>query len=330
MLPRAARRRDVFRLGAAAVASVALPSVFAQGDAFPTKTIRLILPAAAGGTADAVSRMLGDPLAKRLGQNVVIDNRTGAAGILGTEIAMNAPPDGHTLLVGTAGAMAVNPSLYRKLPYDPVRSFEPVAILAYSPLLLVAHPSIPAKTIGELVTYVKGKPGVAYASAGSGSTPHLAGELFRLMTGADVMHVPYKGSAPGVTAVMAGEVGYMFTGISSVLGQVKAGKLRALSLGATRRSAALPDVPIASESGLPDFVTDFWYGLFAPAQTPRRIVAQINAALNDVLKDPEVRDKLVGQGSEAAGGTPEQLAALLRKDMDRWAGVVKASNMKVD
>jgi tripartite-type tricarboxylate transporter receptor subunit TctC len=324
-------RRGLLKLGGASVASLGLPAVHAQdADAFPSRPIRLVLPAAAGGTADAVSRIVADPLGKVLGQNVVVDNRPGAAGIVGTELAMNAPPDGHTLLVGTAGAMVVNPSLYRKLPYDPVKSFEPVVTLAFSPLVLVANPSLPVRNLNELVALLKSRPGAfAYASAGSGSTPHLAGELFRMKAEVDMLHVPYKGSTPGVTAVMANEVSFIFSGISSVLGQIKTGKLRAIAVTAAKRSPALPDVPLVSES-LPGFVADFWYGLYAPAGTRPRVIASLNAAFNRIVNDPAVKERLLAQGSESAGGSPEQLASLTREDMQRWADVVKAANMKVE
>lgn len=325
-------RRALVKLGVALAGSCGLTIVRAQqSELTPSRAVRLIVPAATGGTADAVSRIVAEALTKGgMGQGVVVDNRTGAAGIVGTQLAANAAPDGHTLLVGTAGAMAVNVSLYKSLPYDPIKSFEPVVTLAYSPLVLVTHPSVPARTLGELVALLKSRATpLAYASAGSGSTPHLAGELFRMTAGVDVMHVPYKGSTPGVTAVMANEVAFMFTGLSSVLGQVKAGKLRAIALTGAKRSSVLPDVPLASES-VPGFVADFWYGIYAPAGTPARIVAELNAAFNKVLSDPDAKERLLGQGVEAAGGAPGQLASLTRGDIERWAQVVKAANMKVD
>lgn len=325
-------RRGMLRLCAATAASFGLPGVMAQtGAAYPNRPIRLVLPAAPGGTGDALARVIALELAKNVGQSVVIDNRTGAAGIVGTELAANSAPDGYSVLVGTAGAMVVNPSLYKKLPYDSIKSFEPVAIMAYSPLMLIANPSLPIKTIGDLIALAKSKPGqLTYASAGSGSTPHLAGELFRLMTGVDMLHVPYKGSTPGVTAVMSGEASVMFTGISSCIGQVKAGKLRGVSVNGVKRSLALPDVPTAGESGLPGFVADFWYGAFVPAGTPRAIITALNTEVNKILNLPEIKDKLVNLGIEPGGGTPEQLGETVRKDRDRWADVIKASGMKVD
>ena len=325
-------RRRMLGLCAATVASLSLPGAKAQtGGAYPSRPIRLVLPAAPGGTGDALARVIALELAKNVGQSVVIDNRTGAAGIVGTELAANSAPDGYSVLVGTAGAMVVNPSLYLKLPYDSIKSFDPVVIMAFSPLMLIANPALPIKTIGDLIALAKSKPGqLTYASAGSGSTPHLAGELFRLMTGVDMLHVPYKGSTPGVTAVMSGEASVMFTGISSCLGQVKAGKLRGVSVNGVKRSLALPDVPTAIESGLPGFVADFWYGAFVPAGTPRAVVTTLNAEVNKILNLAEIRDKLVNLGLEPGGGTPEQLGETVRKDRDRWADVVKTSGMKAD
>jgi tripartite-type tricarboxylate transporter receptor subunit TctC len=240
-----------------------------------------------------------------------------------------APADGHTLLVGGTGTMAINPTLYLKLPYDPVRQFAPVAMFGYSTSVLVVHPTVAAGTIGELIALAKAKPGqVKYASAGFGSSPHLSAEMFKLMAGVELLHVPYKGSTPGVSATMTGETDMMFTGIASAVGHIKSGRLRALSINGPRRSPALPEVPTANESGLPGFEADFWIGLFAPAGTPRATVARLNAEVNKVLAAADVKERLVVLGIDPLILRPEQFGELLARDTERWAKTVRASGMK--
>lgn len=313
-----------------AMALAAAPTM-AQGTDYPTRPIRFIVPQAAGGSQDTLSRLVGQKLSDALGQPVVIENRTGANGIIGTELVAKAEPDGYTLLLTGTGSQAINPSLFSKLPYDPVKQFEPVAMFAYSVSVLVVHPSVPAKTIAELIALAKSKPGqIKYASAGPGSSPHLSAEMFRYMTGVDILHVPYKGSTPGVIATVSGETSMMFTGIASAIAHIKSGKLNALSVNGPKRSPALPDVPTADESGLPKFVVDFWVGMFAPSGTPRTVIAKLNNEINRIIKTPEIQEKFIAIGADPVVSTPEQFAAILQADIERWGKMVKASGMKVE
>lgn len=296
---------------------------------YPVKPVRFIIPQAAGGSTDTLSRIVGQKLSDALGQQVIADNRAGANGIIGTDLVAKAPGDGYTLLAGGTATISINVSLYKKIPYDPQKDFTPVANIAWSTSVLVVHPSVPAKTIADLIALAKAKPGdLRYASAGIGSSPHLSTEVFRTMTGTNVVHVPYKGSTPGVTATVTGETSFMFTGIASVLGHVKGGRLRALSVNGPKRSPALPEVPTASDSGLPGFEVDFWIGILAPAGTPAAVVTRLNAEVNRILAQEDVRERLIVLGTDPIGGSPQQFAALIRKDIARWAEAIKASGVK--
>lgn len=317
-------RRVAFALAMAVIVTPAM------GQDYPIRPIRFLVPQAAGGSTDTLSRLIGQKLGDGLGQQVVIDNRPGANGIIGTEIVSKALPDGYSLLAGGTGTIAINPSLYSKIPYDPAKHFAPVANIAYSTSVLVVHPSLPARTIGDLIALAKSKPGVVrYASAGSGSSPHLSAEMFRHMTGVNIVHVPYKGSTPGVTATITGETEMMFTGIASAIAHIKAGRLRALSVNGAMRAPALPEVPIARES-LPGFEVDIWIGIFAPAGTPRSVITRLNGEVNRIINLPEIKGRFLAIGAVPAGGTPEQFAAVVRKDTERWAATVKASGMRVE
>jgi tripartite-type tricarboxylate transporter receptor subunit TctC len=310
------------------LALLAAGPAWGQGD-FPNRFVQFMVPQAVGGSTDLLARTVAQKLAVALAQQVVVDNRAGANGIIGCELVAKAPADGHTLLVGGTGTMAINPTLYLKLPYDPVRQFAPVAMFGYSTSVLVVHPTVAAGTIGELIALAKAKPGqVKYASAGFGSSPHLSAEMFKLMAGVELLHVPYKGSTPGVSATMTGETDMMFTGIASAVGHIKSGRLRALSINGPRRSPALPEVPTANESGLPGFEADFWIGLFAPAGTPRATVARLNAEVNKVLAAADVKERLVVLGIDPLILRPEQFGELLARDTERWAKTVRASGMK--
>ncbi len=303
----------------------------ASAQSYPTKAIRFLVAVAPGGSTDTLARLVAQRLSDSFGQQVVVDNRPGAHGLIGLELAAKAAPDGYTLLAGGTASIAINPSLYKKLPYDPVRQFAPVVPIAYSTSVLVVHPSVAASNIGELIALAKAKPGeLRYASAGNGSSPHLSAEMFRTVTGANIMHVPYNGSTPGVLATVRGETAMMFTGIASAVGQVKAGRLRALSVNGPKRSPALPEVPTAAESGLPGFEVDFWIGIFVPTGTPREVIMKLNSEVNRTINAPEVKEKLLALGADPVGGTPEQFAAIVRKDLERWAKVVKASGMKME
>ncbi|MGE0314309.1 MAG: Bug family tripartite tricarboxylate transporter substrate binding protein [Lautropia sp.] len=295
---------------------------------FPTQPIRLLVPQAAGGSTDTLARTIGSRLADVLGQPVVIENRAGANGIIGSELVARAKPDGYTLLVGGTGTMAINQNLYTKLSYDPEKDFVPVAMFGYSTSVLVVNPAVPASTIGELIVQAKAKPGeLRYASAGIGSSPHLTAEMFRQMAGVDVMHVPYKGSTPGVIATISGETAMMFTGVASALQQIRAGRLKALSISGPRRSPALPEVPTASESGLPGFEADFWIGLFAPVGTPSGIVERINTEVNRILEAPAMRESLTAKGVEVLPVSTARFAEILSKDVARWATTIKAAGV---
>ena len=315
-------------------AVAALLAVFAQNafaQAYPTHSIRLVVPFPAGGTTDILARAAAQKLSESLGQSVVVDNRPGAAGNIGADIVAKSAPDGYTLLMGTVGTHAINPGLYAKMPYDHVKDFVPVVLVAGVPNVLAVNPAFPVNSVAELIALAKSKPGtINFASSGSGTSIHMSGELFKAMAGVDMTHVPYKGSSPALTDLMGGQVQIMFDNLPSALPLIKAGKLRAIAVTSLKRAAALPDVPTISESGLPGFEASSWFGVLAPAGTPAPVVAKINADVNKWLQSPEARDQLLAQGANAAGGTPEQFAAHIRAETEKWAKVVKASGAKAD
>jgi len=315
-------------------AIAALLAVFAQNafaQAYPTHSIRLVVPFPAGGTTDILARAAAQKLSESLGQAVVVDNRPGAAGNIGADLVAKSAPDGYTLLMGTVGTHAINPSLYAKMPYDHVKDFVPVVLVAGVPNVLAVYPPFPVNSVAELIALAKAKPGtINFASSGSGTSIHMSGELFKSMAGVDMTHVPYKGSAPALTDLMGGQVQIMFDNLPSALPLIKAGKLRAIAVTSLKRAPALPDVPTISESGLPGFEASSWFGVLAPAGTPSPIVAKINADVNKWLQSPEAREQMLAQGANAAGGTPEQFAAHIRAETEKWAKVVKASGAKAD
>jgi tripartite-type tricarboxylate transporter receptor subunit TctC len=321
------RRLSRWTLGAL-FACIAL-GASAQG--YPTRPIRLVVPFPAGGTTDILARAVSQKLTEAFGQAVVVDNRPGAAGNIGSDLVAKSTPDGYTLLMGTVGTHAINPSLYAKMPYDHVKDFIPVVLVAGVPNVLVVNPALPVNSVADLIKLAKDKPGtINFASSGSGTSIHLSGELFKTMAGVDMTHVPYKGSAPALTDLIGGQVQIMFDNLPSSLAQIKAGKLRAVAVTSLKRAPALPDVPTISESGLPGFEASSWFGVLAPAGTPAPIVARINAEVNKWLQSADAREKLLGQGAEAAGGSPEQFASYIRVETEKWAKVVKASGAKVD
>jgi tripartite-type tricarboxylate transporter receptor subunit TctC len=326
-LLQASRRR---LLGGLALAAVAMPlGAFAQ--AYPAKPITIVVPFAAGGTTDILARVIGQALTKDLGQSVIVDNRAGAGGNIGAQFAAKSPADGYTLFMGTVGTHAINQSLYKKLPFDPIKDFAPLTRVAMVPNLLVANPAKPYKNVKELIAYAKANPGkVNFGSSGSGSSIHLSGELFKAMAKVDMVHVPYKGSAPAVTDLLGGQIDVMFDNMPSAIQHVRNGRLRPLAVTTARRSPELPDVPTVAEAGVPGYEATSWFGMFAPAGTPAPVVARLNAALAKVLADPEVKKKLAEQGAEPYSEKPEQFAEFIRQETAKWSKVVKDSGASVD
>lgn len=297
---------------------------------YPSKTVRLIVPYPPGGGTDTLARVLSQRLGEALGQQVVIDNRPGAGANLGVEIAAKAPNDGYTLLMA-AISNAISASLYRKLNYDLVRDFAPITLLATTPHILVVHPSLPVKTVKELIAFAKARPGqLAYSSSGSGTPSHLGGELFDLMVGVKLIHVPYKGGGPSVIALVGGEVSVGFATMPSVISHVKAGKLRGLAVTTAQRSPTTPDLPTVSEAGVPGYEMGSWYGLLAPAGTPREVVMRLNVEMAKILKLPDVKQRLDALGFEVLVSTPEEYGAFTKNEIEKWAKVVKASGARVD
>ena len=302
-----------------------------SGQAYPVKPVRMIVPSTPGGGPDIMARAVGQKLTEAWGQAVVIENRGGAGGIIGSEAAAKAPPDGYTLVMANAGSHAVNASLYAKLPYDPIKDFAPVTLVSSAPNILIVHPSLPAKNVRELIALAKQKPDVlTFGSGSNGSTAHLTGELFKLQAGVRLVHVPFKGAPAAVIGVISGEVALAFPNIPPALPQVKAGKLRALGVTTLKRVAAAPEIPTLDESGLPGFEAVAWFGVLAPAGTPRDIVLKLSQEIARIVRTPEMQDRLRLEGAEAVGSTPEQFAETIRRDIAKWAVVVKASGARAD
>ncbi|WP_076999745.1 tripartite tricarboxylate transporter substrate binding protein [Variovorax sp. KK3] len=297
---------------------------------YPTKPIKLIVPYPPGGGTDVIARIVQERFQQQLGQPVLIDNRGGAAGSIGTEVAAKSAADGYTVLF-TLSSHTINPAIYAKLPFDTQKDFEPVAMVASLPQILVANPSFPASNVAELVALAKSKPGtLSYATVGNGSPGHLAGELMKLRTGTELTHVPYRGGGPAVTDVMGGQVPLLWVSIPAAAQFVKAGKLKALAVSTTKRSAAFPDVPTMQEAGIADFEVDSWYAMFVPTKTPKAAIDKLNRVVNTVVREQEIRDKLLAQGSEGVGGTPEQLGKVVSTELVRWNKLAKEANIRVD
>ena len=306
-----------------------MPIVLAQG--YPNKSIRIIVPFPPGGGNDVIGRIIAQKLTERLGQQVVVDNRAGANGIVGLQALMQAPPDGYTIAVAAAGPMAVNPSLYEKLPYDSLKDFSYITNMVIFPLILVTHPSVPAKTTQDLINLAKAKPKqLFYGTPGSGNSAHLAGELLNSMANVQTVHVPYKGQGPAMADLVAGQVQMMFASIPSVLPQVKSGQVNAIAMGSAKRVPSLPEIPTLSESGVPGFEAYSWAGMLAPAKTPKEIIARLNKEIVDILKQKDVADKLNQQGALPVGDSPEQFAAYVKAEIDKWGAVIKSANIKAD
>ena len=302
---------------------------FAQ--AWPSKPIKWVVPFAPGGTTDILARTIGDRLSVALGQPVIIDNKPGAGGGLGAEFTAKSPPDGYTIMGGTISTHAINASLYSKLPYDPVKDFVPITLIARVPNMLVINPEVPAKNVPELIALLKANPGkYNFASSGNGTSQHLSGELFKTMAGVDMQHIPYKGSPPALQDVMGGQVSMTFDNITTALPLAKSGKLRALAVTTAKRSAVAPEVPTLAESGLLGFEVGSWQGVFAPAGTPPEIVRRLNTEIVKIINLPEVKEKLTTLGAEPVGDSPEQFSAFVKAEISKWADVVTKSGAKVD
>jgi tripartite-type tricarboxylate transporter receptor subunit TctC len=297
---------------------------------YPARPIRMILPASPGGPVDVIARTVGAGLSEALGQSIVMDNRAGAGGIIGAEIVVHANPDGYTLMFAHSGPLAIEAAMRSKLSYHPLKDFAPVSLVAASPYALIVSPASPAKSVKELVALARSRPGkLHYASGGIGTGIHMAGALFNLAAGISIVHVPYKGAGPSMTALMNGEVDLMFNGVSSALPHVKAGRLRALAISTAQRSPLLPDLPTVAESGL-RYETAGWYGLVAPARTPKAITAKLQSNLRAALSTPQMKERLAAQGIDGIASTPEQLTQHLREELDKWTAVVKAAGLKAD
>src|SRR6266481_9206507 len=303
----------------------------ALAQTWPSKPIRIVIAQAPGSATDVISRVVGNQLSQSLGQPIVIDARPGAGGVLGTAEAARAAPDGYTLFMANNSTHGSNPAVYAKLPYDAVNDFAPVSFVASVPYVLVVDPALPVKTVQEFIALVKARPGkMNYASAGNGSTHHFCGELLRSMTGIDILHIPYKGSGPGIAGLLGGEVSMMFSNVADIGSQVKAGKVKPLAVTASKRSSTLPDVPTMPEAGLPDFEITSWFGLLVPAGTPTPIVGRLNAETVKVLERADVKATLTAQGLEVAPSSPEQFAAHIKSEIARFTKIAKAAGIKAE
>ncbi|MBI3918491.1 MAG: tripartite tricarboxylate transporter substrate binding protein [Betaproteobacteria bacterium] len=307
------------------------PAEPAERPDYPTRPIRVIVGFAPGGSADITARAVAQKMSELLGYSVVVDNRSGASGIIGSELVARAAPDGYTLLEATMTTHGIGPNLYQKLPYDPVRSFEPIALMVRIPLVMFAHVSVSGTNLKEVVDLLKASPGkYRYATAGNGSPPHLAAELFKLKTGVDLLHVPYKGTGAAVPELLAGQVHFMIDGPPPFLGHVKAGKLRALAAANAKRLAQLPDVPTFAESGVSGMEAGLWYGMLAPKGTPREIINRLNAAINKTLQQPDVRERFAASSVETVGGTPQEFGSYVASEIKRWGQVARAAGIRLE
>lgn len=312
----------------ALASSLALAATAALAQDYPTRPIHMIVPYPPGGGTDIVARVITEPLGQALGQPIVIDNRGGAAGNVGTEAAARATPDGYTMLF-TLSSHTINPKLYAKLPFDVERDFVPIGLAANIPQILVANPSLPANNVQELIAYAKANPGkLNFASVGTGSPGHIAGELFKLKTGVDIVHVPYKGGGPAVTDTLGGQVQLLFVSMPAAWQFVKSGRLKAFAVTSDKRSVVAPDIPTLAEAGVPDCVVNSWYGALVPAKTPPAAVAKLAAALAKVVQSSDVKERLLLQGAEATTSTPQEFDALIRDELAKWDYVIRAAKIK--
>jgi tripartite-type tricarboxylate transporter receptor subunit TctC len=320
----------ISRRGALALAALAVPGLARAQGSYPDKPIRFVVPYPPGGGTDVIARIVQEKFHQLLGQSIVIDNRGGAGGSVGSDIVAKSTPDGYTVLF-TLSSHTINPAIFPKLPFDTAKDFEPVGMVASLPQILVANPQLPANTVAEVVAMLKAKPGsLAYASVGNGSPGHLAGELMKLKTGTQMTHIPYRGGGPAVSDVIGGQVPLLWVSIPAAAQHVKSGRLKAIAVSTMKRSAAFPLIPTMNEAGVLDFEVDSWYAMFVPAKTPRAVIERLNKALNSVLADADVKQQLLAQGAEAVGGAPERLGQTVVAELPKWAKLAKDANIKAD
>jgi tripartite-type tricarboxylate transporter receptor subunit TctC len=306
-------------------------SVPAGAQTYPTRPVKLVVPFPPGGSLDITGRLIAQRLSEIWGQPVVVENKPGAGGNIGADFVAKSPPDGYTILLGALSTHAVNPNLYAKMPYDAVRDFAPITLIAITPNVLVVNAATPVNNVKEFIAWTRANPGkLAFGSGSNGSAGHLAGELYKVETGTDAVHIPFKGGAPATQALLAGDTQFMFDNLANAMAQVKAGKLKALAVTTAQRSPLVPELPTLAEAGLPGFDISTWYGLFAPAGTPAAIVGKWNADVTKILTTPDVRAKLMADGAEPAPDTPEQFAQMISRELAKYARIIKASGAKVD
>ncbi len=323
------RRRGLQTLLALSL-SLATGAAFAQA-AYPNKPIRLVVPFATGGVTDTSGRLIAEHLSRRLGQQIIVDNKPGASGNIGTQMVATAEPDGYTLLLGFDGTLVINPHVFPKVGFDTLKDFAPIGKIGDAILILVSHPAVPAKTLKEVIALSKTQSGgLSYGTSGTGGTPHIAGELLKQRTGANLTHIPYKGGGQAMTDLLGGTIPLVYTAVAGAVSHVKAGKLHAVAVSSAQRAPSLPEVPTFIEAGVADFDINSWVGLLAPAKTPRAIVDRLNTELNAVLNDPVVRERLVTLGITASPGGPERFGRDMARDLSRYAGVVKSANIKAE
>ncbi len=328
----AASKRSIFRAAAAAFAALLCTQLPAYSQSYPARTVRIVIPFPPGGTSDILARTLGQKLTEEWGQQVIAENRVGAAGNIASEHVARSKPDGYTLLINTVGPHAINPAIYPNLPFDPVKDFTLITNLVNLPSLLIVHPSVPAASAQELIALAKKRPGggLTYSSAGSGSQPHLTAEIFKTMAGLDLLHVPYKGAGPQLLALISGEVSLTFATAPAAVPLIKNKQARAIAVTSAERVAALPDVPTLNEAALPGYIAVGWNGLVGPAAIPAPIVEKIHAAVAKIYRQPDMREKLIGLAAEPAISTPEEFTALVKSEIGKWSKAVKDSGAKLD
>jgi tripartite-type tricarboxylate transporter receptor subunit TctC len=318
-----------FTLAIVAACALAGNAVYAQN--YPAKPIRLVVPQPPGGGNDTIARMISQKLTITLKQQIAVDNRAGAGGLIGADIAAHAPADGYTLLLGNVATLAIIPNVQKKVPYDALKDFAPISLIASAPLLVVVHPSLPVTSIKQLIAFAKAKPGqLNYASNGVGSSTHLATEMFKLMTKTDLVHVPYKGLGPATTDLLSGQVQLMFSSAVAMMPHVQGGRLRAIAMTGAKRSAAIPNIPTVAEAGVPDYESGSWYGILAPTGTPREIIDLLNREIVAAVRSPDITDRLVAEAVIPVGSTPAEFAAHIQKEYTRIGNVIRSSGAKFD